>query len=53
MDLPNFNETFLPILDVLKNGEVVTSRELIRRVGGKFYFDFPQALLDQTIKSGD
>jgi hypothetical protein len=29
MDLPKFNETFLPILDVLKDGEIITGRELI------------------------
>ena len=53
MDLPKFNETFLPILDVLKNGEAITGRELIRKVEEKFYSKLPQALLDQTIKSGD
>lgn len=53
MDLPKFNETFLPILDVLKNGEAISSRELIRRVEEKFYSKLPQGLLDQTIKSGE
>jgi|GEM_PF-6825798 len=52
MDLPKFNETFLPILDVLKNGESTSGRELIRRVEDKFYSKLPQQLLDQTIKSG-
>jgi len=53
MDLPKFNETFLPILDVLKNGDVITGRELIRKVEEKFYSKLPQELLDQTTKSGD
>lgn len=53
MDLPKFNETFLPILDVLKNGDVITGRELIRKVEEKFYSELPQDLLEQTTKSGD
>jgi len=53
MDLPKFNETFLPILDVLKNEEAISGRELIRRVEEKFYSKLPQELLDQTIKSGE
>ena len=53
MDLPKFNETFLPILDVLKNGDVITGRELIRKVEEKFYSKLPQDLRDQTTKSGD
>lgn len=53
MDLPKFNETFLPILDVLKNGDVITGRELIRKVEEKFYSKLPADLRDQTTKSGD
>jgi restriction system protein len=53
MDIPKFNETFLPILDVLKNGEVITGRELIRQVEEKFYSNLPQGIRDQTTKSGD
>lgn len=53
MDLPKFNETFLPILDVLKDGEIITGRELIRNVEKRFYSTLPQELLDQTTKSGD
>ena len=53
MELPKFNETFLPILEVLKNGEVIKGRDLIRRVEDKYYSNLPQELLDQTTKSGD
>ncbi len=53
MDLPKFNETFLPILDVLKNGDVINGRVLIRKVEDKFYSKLPQELRDQTTKSGD
>lgn len=53
MELPKFNETFLPILDVLKNGEVIKARDLVRLVEERYYFDLPQNLLGQTTKSGD
>lgn len=53
MELPKFNETFLPILEVLSDGEVIKGRELIRRVEEKYYSNMPQELLDQTTKSGD
>ena len=53
MDLPKFNETFLPILDVLRNGDVITGRELIQKVEEKFYAKLPVDLRDQTTKSGD
>lgn len=53
MDLPKFNETFLPILDILKNGDAIAGRELIRKVEEKFYSNLPADLRDQTTKSGD
>jgi restriction system protein len=53
MELPKFNETFLPILEVLRDGETIKGRDLVRIVEEKFYSDLPQELLDQTTKSGD
>ena len=53
MELPKFNETFLPILEVLKDGQVIKGRDLIRLVEERFYSDLPQDLLEQTTKSGD
>jgi len=53
MELPKFNETFLPILETLKDGKIIKGRDLIRIVEERFYSDFPQDLLDQTTKSGD
>lgn len=53
MELPKFNETFLPILEVLKDGEVVKGRDLYRIVEERFYSSLPQELLEQTTKSGD
>lgn len=53
MELPKFNETFLPILEILKDGEIIKGRDLIRLVEDRFYSDLPQDLLEQTTKSGD
>lgn len=53
MDLPKFNETFLPILDVLKDGVVIKSSELFKRVEDRYYSDLPADLLSKTTKSGD
>ena len=53
MDLPKFNETFLPILEILSNGETITGRELVQIVEEKFYSQLPEELRAQTTKSGD
>ncbi len=53
MELPKFNETFLPILEVLRNGEVIKGRDLVRLVADRFYSNLPQDKLEQTTKSGD
>lgn len=53
MELPKFNETFLPILEVLKDGQIIKGRDLIRLVEERFYSNLPRDLLEQTIKSGD
>jgi restriction system protein len=53
MELPKFNETFLPILEVLKDGNIIKGRDLVRLVEERFYADLPQDLLEQTTKSGD
>ena len=53
MELPKFNETFLPILEVLKDGEIIKGRDLIRLVEERFYADLPHDLLEQMTKNGD
>ena len=53
MELPKFNETFLPILEILKDGEVIKGRDLVRLVVERFYSGLSQDLLEQTTKSGD
>jgi restriction system protein len=53
MELPKFNETFMPILQTLSNGEVVHHRELIKRVQEHYYSDLSEELLQQKTKSGE
>lgn len=53
MELPKFNETFMPILDVLSDGKTIKGRELVRIVEDRFYSDIPAELLAQVTKSGD
>ncbi len=53
MNLPKFNETFLPILEVLKDGKIIKGRDLIRIIEERFYSSLPAHLLEQTTKSGD
>lgn len=53
MNLPKFNETFIPILEVLRDGKIITGRELIKLVEEKYYSDLPKELTDQVTKSGD
>jgi len=53
MELPKFNETFIPILEVLNNEDILKSRDLIRIVEEKYYSNLPKELLTITTKSGD
>lgn len=53
VDLPKFNETFGPILQVLSGGQVFKGRELIRVVEERFYSDLPVEQLQRTTKSGE
>ncbi|WP_339079973.1 restriction endonuclease [Pseudomonas sp. TMP9] len=53
MELPKFNETFLPILEILSDEKIIKGRELIRLVEEKYYSNLPIELLSQITKSGD
>ena len=53
MEIPKFDETFLPILEVLKDGKVLKSRELIEEVKERFYSGLTENQLKQETKSGD
>jgi len=53
MEIPKFDETFIPILEVLKNGNIFKSRELIEEVKSQFYAGLSEEQLKQETKSGD
>lgn len=52
-EIPKYNETFNPILEVLKNNEIFQRRDLIKEVIEKYYYNLPKELLEEKIKSGD
>jgi restriction system protein len=53
MEIPKFDETFIPILEVLKDNKIYKSRELIELVKTKFYSELSDEQLKQQTKSGD
>lgn len=53
MDIPKFDETFLPILEILKTGKIYKTRDLIDEVKSRFYSDLSEEQLRQETKSGD
>ncbi|MCX6157746.1 MAG: restriction endonuclease [Ignavibacteriae bacterium] len=53
MEIPKFDETFIPILEVLKTGKVYKTRKLIEEVKTQFYFGLTDDQLKQETKSGD
>jgi restriction system protein len=53
MDLPKFNETFIPILEILGDEKIIRHRELLKQVEDKYYSDLPKELLEKKTKSGD
>lgn len=52
-EIPKFHETFNPILEILKEGNPIPHRELIRIVIEKFYSNLPIELLKEKTKSGE
>ncbi|MCO5236765.1 MAG: restriction endonuclease [Chitinophagaceae bacterium] len=53
MEIPKFDETFIPILEVLKDSKILKSRELIKEVKSRFYSGLTEEQLKQETKSGD
>jgi restriction system protein len=53
MEIPKFDETFIPILEVLKTGKVYKTRELIEEVKSRFYSGLTDEQLKVETKSGD
>lgn len=53
MDIPKFHETFVPILETLKDGKTYKTREFIESVKQKYYKDLTEEQLKIKTKSGD
>lgn len=53
MEIPKFDKTFIPILEVLKSGKILRSRELIAKVKAEFFSELSEEQLKQKTKSGD
>lgn len=53
MQLPKFHETFMPILEILGNGEIIHNNELKHRVKNKYYNHLSDELLEQTTSTGN
>ena len=51
-EIPKFHETFIPILDVLKSGEIINFNEMRKRVRDQHYSHLPDELLTQKTKTG-
>ncbi len=52
-EIPKFHETFNPILNVLRDGKIITHRELIKYVIEKYYSNLSHEFLEQKTKSGE
>src|SRR5437667_5289357 len=53
MEIPKFHETFVPILNILRSGETINARELLKKVIDKYYKNLTQEQLREKTKSGD
>lgn len=53
MEIPKFDETFIPILEILRTGKVYKTRELIEEIKTKFYSGLTEEQLKIETKSGD
>lgn len=53
MDLPKYHETFIPILEVLKDGKKIKGRDLTLIVRDEFYSGLSSDLLAKKTSSGE
>lgn len=53
IEMPKFNETFLPILEVLGDDRILSVGELYNEVEQKYYSQLTQEQKELTTKSGD
>ena len=53
IEIPKFHQTFMPILDILKNGDILQARELYQKVICTHYSQLTNDQLEQKTKSGE
>lgn len=53
IETPKFHETFIPILELLSNGETIHTRELQRLVIEKYFSNLTEEQLTEKTKSGE
>lgn len=53
MEIPKFHETFIPILNILNNGETIHTRDLYQKVIDNYYHKLNQDQLKEKTKTGD
>lgn len=53
MEIPKFHETFIPILEILKDGSILHFRELYKIVKAKYFNELSDEQLKEKTKSGD
>lgn len=53
IEIPKFHETFIPILEILSNGETLHSRELQRLVIEKYFSKLTDDQLSEKTKTGE
>jgi restriction system protein len=53
IEIPKFHETFIPILDILKNGDILQARELYQKVISTHYSQLTSEQLEQKTKTGE
>ncbi len=51
-EIPKYHETFIPVLQTLRSGKPLPSRELATRVRERYYSDLPMDLLEKKNSSG-
>ena len=49
-EIPKFHETFIPLLETLKSGELIKGRELSIRVRDNYYADLSDDQLSKKLK---
>ena len=53
MEIPKFHETFVPILEILSNGNTIHTRQLQKLVIEKYFSDLSEEQLSEQTKTGE